>query len=110
MHEFPEVQAMVRDACKQAPAGVQIKRLTIVVGEASGHDPHHIQEHFAEASRGTEAEGATLNFVHEKLTARCASCGAIFGNDDLVLACTSCGGTELIITGGNNVSLAGVEF
>jgi Zn finger protein HypA/HybF involved in hydrogenase expression len=87
VHEFPEVQAMVRKACLQAPAGAHITRLTIVVGEASGHDPRHIQEHFTDASRGTPAQGATL-----------------------ALHCNNCGGTELIITGGNDVRLSAVEY
>jgi hydrogenase nickel incorporation protein HypA/HybF len=110
VHEFPEVQAMVRKACLQAPAGAHITRLTIVVGEASGHDPRHIQEHFTDASRGTPAQGATLDFVHEKLTARCANCGARFSTGDLALHCNNCGGTELIITGGNDVRLSAVEY
>ncbi len=110
MHEFPEVQAMVRDACKKAPAGAHIKQLTIVVGEASGHDPHHIQEHFLDASRGTAAEGATLKFIHEKLTAKCAGCGTAFSTNEIVLHCAQCGGTELIITGGNDVRLQSVDW
>ncbi len=100
---------MVRDACLHAPAGARLTRLTIVVGEASGHDPHHIQEHFTEASRGTPAEGATLDFVHERLTARCANCGSAFSTADLALCCNHCGSAELIITGGNDVRLSAVE-
>lgn len=109
MHEFPEVQAMVQQACAQAPAPVRIKRLKILVGEASGHNPHHIQEHFNDASRGTRAEGAVLEFISEKLAARCAACGAVFQPDNLALACAKCGSTELDITGGKNVKLVGVE-
>jgi hydrogenase nickel incorporation protein HypA/HybF len=109
VHEFPEVQAMVRQACAQAPAASRITRLKIIVGEASGHDPRHIEAHFAGASRGTRAEGAALEFVREKLAARCAACGAEFKAEAAALACTRCGGTELVITGGKDVRLAGVE-
>lgn len=100
---------MVRNACLQVPAGAHVTRLIIVVGEASGHDPRHIQDHFTDASRGTAAEGATLNFVHEKLTARCANCDMSFSTGELVLHCSHCGGTELVITGGNEVRLSAVE-
>ena len=109
MHEFPEVQAMIRQACAQAPAAARITRLKIVVGEASGHDPRHIEAHFAEASRGTRAEGAALEFIREKLAARCAACGTEFKADAVALACARCGGTELVITAGKNVRLAGIE-
>ncbi|MGA2482097.1 MAG: hydrogenase maturation nickel metallochaperone HypA [Candidatus Acidiferrales bacterium] len=109
MHEFPEVQAMVKQACAQVPSGARVKRLRIVVGEASGHDSHHIEGHFADASRGTPAEGAVLEFVHEKLAAKCATCGTEFRGGGTVLACTRCGGTQLVITAGNTVRLAGIE-
>jgi len=110
VHEFPEVQAMIQRACGQLPAGARIRRLTIIVGEASGHDPHHIEAHFAEAARGNAAiEGAALEFVRERLAARCAACGAEFGSGNPALACSQCGGTELVITAGDKVRLAGVE-
>jgi hydrogenase nickel incorporation protein HypA/HybF len=109
MHEFPEVQAMVKQACAQAPASTRIKKLRISVGEASGHDPHHIQSHFTDASRGTRAEGAVLEFIAEKLAACCASCGANFQTGNLALSCEKCGSTELNITAGKDVRLVGVE-
>ena len=109
MHEFPEVQAMVQQACAQTPGQTRIKRLKILVGEASGHDPHHIQAHFTDASRGTRAEGAVLEFIPEKLAACCASCGAVFQPNDLAFSCQNCGSTELNITAGKSVRLAGVE-
>ena len=108
MHEFPEVQAMVKQACAKLPIGARVKKLNIVVGEASGHDPHHIEAHFLDASRGTPAEGAVLEFIHEKLAAHCAACGTAFERNQLTLACAKCGATELIITGGNSVRLDGV--
>lgn len=100
---------MVRQACSQVTAPARIKRLKILVGEASGHDPRHIQAHFADASRGTAAEGAILEFIPEKLAARCAACGAVFQADNLALFCAKCGSTELNITAGKNVRLVGVE-
>ena len=109
MHEFPEVQAMVQQACAQAPSQSRIKRLKILVGEASGHDPHHIQAHFDDAARGTRAEGAVLEFIPETLSACCASCGTLFQPDTLALSCEQCGSTELNITAGKTVRLVGVE-
>lgn len=100
---------MVQQACAQAHGQTRIKRLKILVGEASGHDPHHIQAHFDDASRGTQAEGAVLEFIQEKLSARCAACGAVFQPDTLALACEKCGSTELNITAGKSVGLVGVE-
>ena len=107
MHEFSEVLAMIRQARAQLAAGARIRRLTIVVGEASGHDPAHIAAHFAEAARGNpELEGASLEFVAEKLAARCAGCGAEFDAAKSLLVCSHCGGTQLRITAGDQVRLA----
>jgi hydrogenase nickel incorporation protein HypA/HybF len=109
MHEFPEVQELVRQAAAQFPECARVKRLKIVVGEASGHDHHHIAAHFEEASRGTKAEGAVLEFISEELAAKCANCGAVFDASSGSLACDECGGTELVVTAGNGVRLAAVE-
>ena len=57
---------------------MNIRRLTIAVGEASGHAPHHIREYFTEAALGTAAEGAELQFIREELSGRCAGCGTVF--------------------------------
>lgn len=109
MHEFPEVQELVRQAAAQVGEGVRVKRLKIVVGEASGHDPRHIQSHFDEASRGTPAHGAVLEFIPERLAAKCATCGADFSTAEGAFSCGRCGGTELVITAGQSVRLAEVE-
>ena len=108
MHEFPEVQALVQQAIAEAE-GARVTRLKIIVGEGSGHNPHHIQEHFIEASRGTSAEGAVLEFIPEKLAAKCAQCGAPFSAENQSFACEQCGSTELLICSGKAVRLIAVE-
>ncbi len=101
---------MIRQACARLAAGNRIRRLKIAVGEASGHDPAHLQAHFAEAARcKPELEGASLEFVTEKLAAHCAGCGAQFDPTKSMLACSRCGGTQLRITAGDQVRLLGVE-
>jgi Zn finger protein HypA/HybF involved in hydrogenase expression len=109
MHEFPEVQAMLRQVLSQTPGDARITRMTFLVGEASGHDSHHIAAHFVEAARGSRAEGAVLEFRLERLAAKCAVCGTEFGPREKALTCTHCGAFELIITAGNRVALDGFE-
>lgn len=110
MHEFAEMQAMLQQALAQCPPGGRVTRLRIVVGEASGHDTHHIEQHFREASPGTAAEGATLEFLSESLAARCASCGTEYRTEEACLSCAICGETRLMLTAGNRVYLAEVEL
>lgn len=110
MHEFLPAEAVLRQALDRAPANARIKRLIIVLGEASSHHPDEISVHFSNVARGTIAEGAELQFLHERLAARCDSCGAEYNTEEIVLTCANCGGTRLVITAGNKVYLAGVEF
>jgi len=93
----------------QAGNGRRIGRLTVIVGEASGHSPEHLAEDLTAAAKGTPAEGAALELVVEKLAARCARCGAAFAPKPLVLACPACGSAELTITAGQQVRLDRVE-
>ena len=109
MHEFAEVRAIIAQACSRIAPGTHIARLTLIIGEASGHSVDHIESHFLEAARGTPAEGATLHFVAERLAAQCVNCGTGFRSEELALTCGRCGGTELRITAGKDVRLAGVE-
>ncbi|MCL5098583.1 MAG: hydrogenase maturation nickel metallochaperone HypA [Candidatus Omnitrophica bacterium] len=110
MHEFPEVQQLVRDALTRVPQSKRIRRLVIAIGEASGITPEGIEHHFPAAARGTPAENAVLEFQREKLAARCAHCAAEFKPQGMALACPQCGSTELTITGGQGVRLADIEI
>lgn len=109
MHEFGAIRALIGDACANLPTGARVRRMVIVVGEASGHDADHLRGHFEEAACGTPAEGASLHFVREKLTACCSHCGAEFVPEGLLLACTHCGGNELAISGGDGIRVEAVE-
>jgi hydrogenase nickel incorporation protein HypA/HybF len=110
MHETHEVHELIRQALQLANYRHRIKRLQIIVGEASGYSPDHIAHHLTGAARGTLAEGAQLDFVMEPLTAQCASCQEAFAGDQFALRCPACGSTELKITAGQDLRLAEVEL
>jgi hydrogenase nickel incorporation protein HypA/HybF len=109
MHELHQARLLLQEALARSGNSRRIRRLAVIVGEASGHSPEHIAEDFAAAARGTPAEGAALEFLAEKLAARCARCGAAFKSKPLVLACPACGSAELAITAGQEVRLSDVE-
>ena len=45
--------------------GVRVLRITVRLGALSHFTPEHFREHFADASRGTLAEGAEVDAVLE---------------------------------------------
>ena len=45
--------------------GVRVVRITVRLGALSHFTPEHFREHFADASRGTLAEGAVVDAVVE---------------------------------------------
>jgi len=108
MHEFPITQELVRIALEEAN-GKRIKRLKIKVGEWSGAYPRYIEYYFPDVAAGTLAEGAELEFVEEKLAARCAKCGAEFKPESLVFECRNCGSKRLEITAGKRIELIELE-
>jgi hydrogenase nickel incorporation protein HypA/HybF len=109
MHESGQVQALLHEALARTPGSSRLRTLRILVGEACGHSPPHLAEHFSQAAKGTRAQGAVLEFALEKLAAQCARCKAPFDSGQLSFACPNCGNTDLVITAGNTVRLLEVE-
>lgn len=62
MHE----QSLARDAVRRVEAAAReaghgrIVRVRLTVGALAGVSPEHLRRHFAEAARGTRAEGAAV--------------------------------------------------
>jgi hydrogenase nickel incorporation protein HypA/HybF len=108
MHEFVATQELVRVALEEA-AGRRIRHLKVKVGEWAGVFPRYIEYYFPAVAKGTLAEGATVEFIEEKLSGRCAKCGAPFEPKALVFTCEVCGGTELELTAGKGVELLELE-
>jgi len=109
MHELHQARLLLQEALARSAGCRRIRRLAVIVGEASGHSPEHLAEDFAAAARGTPAEGAALECLVEKLAARCAHCGAAFESKPPALSCPACGSAELAVTAGQDVRLGRVE-
>ena len=108
MHEFPATQELVRIALEEG-AGRRIRRIKVKIGEWAGLYPDYLEHYFPMVAEGTLAEGASLEFVLEKLAGRCAKCGAEFRPKAGVFACEVCGGTELELTAGKGLELVELE-
>lgn len=110
MHEYPVVREIISQAVASLPPGARLKTLRIALGEASGLSRACIEHYFPTASAGTAAEGASLEFSEEKLTARCQHCQLEFNSEPGQIRCPACGATHLQITSGREIKLLGVEI
>lgn len=61
-HEFSLLAGLVTrvEEIARAEAASSVTRVTVRLGALAGCSAEHLREHFAEASRGTVAEGAEL--------------------------------------------------
>jgi len=80
--------------------GGPVRTIHLRIGELSGVNEDALRFAFDVLSRGTIAEGGTLECEIIPLAARCRECGAEFHPRDLVFLCPSCGGADIeVITG-----------
>lgn len=80
--------------------GGPVRTIHLRIGELSGVNEDALRFAFDVLSRGTVAEGGTLECETVPLVARCRSCGNEFSPQELAFFCPSCDGSEIdIITG-----------
>ena len=67
MHERALMDDVMRkvDAVAQENGAIRVTRIGVRLGALSHFTPEHFREHFADASRGTLAEGAAVDAVVE---------------------------------------------
>ncbi|HXF92488.1 MAG TPA: hydrogenase maturation nickel metallochaperone HypA [Nitrospiraceae bacterium] len=100
MHEralFEQVVKMVEAAVKgQEPVGLLTIRLKVsALSHLHDLDPSWIKSAFAEAARGTVAEGAMIEMMRVPVRTWCGRCGTgdVWRGDPLI--CRSCGSLTL---------------
>ena len=68
MHERALIEDLVRKVEQIAHEndGVRVVRISVRLGALSHFTPEHFREHFADATRGTLAEGAAVDAVADE--------------------------------------------
>jgi hydrogenase nickel incorporation protein HypA/HybF len=101
MHEvglMEEALALALEHLRQQ-GGRRIHGMTFRVGPLSGVEPDALRFAFAVVTRGTCADGATLEVQRAPATCRCAACEQEFEPADFVFACPVCGRLADVRTG-----------
>jgi hydrogenase nickel incorporation protein HypA/HybF len=111
MHELAVTQGMLSVALEHAAkAGAsKILCINLVIGEASGIVDDCVQFYFDFVSKGSLAEGATLNFERIPTRFRCHACQTTFSPGDREWTCPECGELSLDIVTGREFYVDSIE-
>jgi hydrogenase nickel incorporation protein HypA/HybF len=107
MHELAVTRSVVALALEHA-SGARITRVVVEIGKLSGVLPDAVRFCFEVCTRGTGAEGATLEVVEIPGRARCRVCG-IERPVEYVFGQCGCGNTDLELTAGHELRVRELE-
>jgi hydrogenase nickel incorporation protein HypA/HybF len=87
----------------------RITHVSVAAGEMRGVVPEALDMAFAEASRGTAAEGATLELEIVPTRARCRECGQVFQPTVDSFLCPGCNQADVEFLAGNDIVLSSID-
>jgi len=111
VHELSVIASLFDTLLAQAKAH-KARAITMVkleVGALSGVVPELLESAFEIYKKGTIAEKADLVIDRRPFEVRCRACRAVETRSDFVLACPSCGSTDLEIVHGTELVLQKIE-
>ena len=111
MHEMALCRSIIDMIDEQAAAqGFRtVKTIRLAIGTLSHVEPDALEFGFDVASRGTLAEGATLEIERPSGQAFCMVCETTVPLAQRFDPCPQCGGHQLIVTGGEEMRVKELE-
>ena len=109
MHELAIADSVVRIASAHA-AGRKVCRVCLKVGHLRQVVPSALEFSFALVAEGTELEGAELQMEVVPAGGRCRACGFDGPLPELPLQCGRCGGFDVEVLRGEELSVDALEI
>jgi hydrogenase nickel incorporation protein HypA/HybF len=109
MHELSIAGALVEIVSRHA-AGRRVTRVEVRVGRLRQVVPSALEFAFELVARDTPAEGAELVLEHVAAAGICRTCGSESELDAFPLACAACGGWDLDIVRGEELTVDSLEL
>lgn len=109
MHEFGLCEGVLEAVQKRA-AGRPVSGIRLRCGVRHAVDPASMAQAFGLVAAGTEADGAAVEVVTVPAKVICRGCGAASESTDLLPVCPRCGGTDIELNGGDELTLESVTY
>jgi hydrogenase nickel incorporation protein HypA/HybF len=111
MHEMMIATELLRQlkALADEHGLARITHVAVAAGEMRGVVPEALDMAFSEASRGTVADGATLELTIVPTKARCRQCGQAFQPTVDSFLCPACEHADVEFIEGNDIVLSSID-
>ena len=112
MHEQSIVAHLLSMAINDAKKdnAQRIISIKLVVGELTGVEKDAVIFYFGFMTKGTIAEGASLEFNYTKPQLRCRDCDIIFPREGLEFNCPQCNKKAIELVGGRELYIESMEI
>jgi len=112
LHELGLTQNLIEiaEAHARREGASAITSLTLKIGSLSGVFPDAIEFAFDVCSKGTLAQGASLNILQIPALGRCQQCATETSMESLADGCSRCGSFALEILQGQEMALTEMEI
>ena len=108
MHELAIAEALVSIAARHA-AGRHVRKVEVKVGHLRQVVPSALEFAFELVAHGTPLEGAELELREVAAEGRCRGCGRDTVMSGFPLACGRCGGLDMEVIAGEELSVEALE-
>jgi hydrogenase nickel incorporation protein HypA/HybF len=111
MHEMALTESIVDIVCEEARKGgfARVRVVRLQVGAMAHVEPEALRFCFDAVSRGTVAEGATLDIVRRPGEGWCFDCAKTVVMHERFGACPDCDGRHVQMTSGDELRVEEVE-
>jgi hydrogenase nickel incorporation protein HypA/HybF len=109
MHEFGLCEGVL-DAVRTRAAGRQVSGIRVRCGVKHAVDAESMTQAFGFLASGTEADGAAVEVVTVPAVVHCHDCGTTSETTDLLTACPRCGGSDVALSGGDELVLESISY
>ena len=109
MHEFGLCEGVL-DAVRQRAGGRQVTGVRVRFGVRHAVDEESLAQAFSFVAEGTEAAGAAVTLITVPAAIACRDCGLTAETTDVLALCPGCGGENVEISGGDEMTLESITY
>jgi hydrogenase nickel incorporation protein HypA/HybF len=109
MHEYGLCEGVL-STVRQRAGGRQVAGIRVRFGVRHAVVEESLVQAFSFVAAGTEAAGAVVELVTVPATIDCRDCGLRAETTDVLALCPRCGGDDVTISGGDEMTLESITY